>query len=175
MYRQAVQLALSCVTDAVIVIHSFPHGAPQSGSIFSLVLNSGDPVRLRGATTMALNVSQTFTLEPHVGHGTSGWYVTTTGYRYVLSDSGNHEILAFHWHPQGHSFVTFPHMHIGAVMISSTAPARSRDFHHAHVPTGTVLLEDVARFVINEMAVRSRRDDWETALQQAIVLREQVS
>ena len=76
--------------------------------------------------------------------------------------SGGHddvEFLAYHWHPQRGSRVTWPHLHL---QLPSSAPVTGR----THLPTGVVLPEDIVRLAIEEFAVHPRRPDWATVLRQ---------
>jgi hypothetical protein len=79
-------------------------------------------------------------------------------YYYALEDPEGREIL-YHWHPQGLSTVTFPHVHIRAGgQLADTS------IDEAHFPTGRVALEDVLRLAIREFGVSPRRVDWEEVL-----------
>jgi hypothetical protein len=76
----------------------------------------------------------------------SPWEIAIVGYQYTLLDADQHEILAFHLHPEGRSHVTTPHLHLGA----GAGQLRS-DLGAAHVPTGTVTLAAVARLATEDL------------------------
>ena len=65
---------------------------------------------------------------------------------------------------KGAGFVTFPHAHIGAAMVSREAPVRPRDFHRAHIPTRSITLEEIVSFAITELGVEPLRADWQAIL-----------
>lgn len=150
-----LQLALSCVTQAVINVRGGYHPAPEP---HVLLLGDGGPVRLPGDPALALSLLQRYRIvkatEPH-GH----WKVTTSAYAYTLETEGGSELIAYHWHPNERSAVTFPHLHLGAGALIGRP-----EFTKAHLPTGRVAIEDVLRLAIREFGVHPRRDDWETLL-----------
>jgi hypothetical protein len=90
------------------------------------------------------------------------------GYQYTLRDIDGREIIAYHWHPEGRSHVTTPHIHLGP-----GAEMGRRDLARAHLPTGQVMLEDVLRFAITELGVRPLRRDWSEVLDRTRRVREQ--
>lgn len=85
----------------------------------------------------------------------------TVAYAYRL-DAPAGELIAYHWHPQGRSTVTSPHLHLGA-----GAELGFGRLQGAHVPTGRIAIEDVLRLSIDELAVRPLRDDWRDILEPA--------
>jgi hypothetical protein len=85
--------------------------------------------------------------------------VRIAGYQYALYDADDREILAYHWHPEGSSHVTAPHLHLGA-----GAEVGRRDLASALPPTGQITLEDVLRFAITDLGVRPLRRDWSEIL-----------
>jgi hypothetical protein len=78
--------------------------------------------------------------------------VQIVGYIYAIRRSDNVEVLAYHWHPDGTSRVTWPHLHVGAVV----PPVLPR----THLPSGYILLQDIIRLAIEELGVVARRADW---------------
>lgn len=99
-------------------------------------------------------------------HRQNGFLVNTSAYRYHILDRDDREIVAYHWHPEGVSSVTEPHLHLsGRLNPLDTGP---RDvpipLGEMHLPTGTVTLTQVVRLLITEFGVEPRRDDWATVL-----------
>lgn len=87
-----------------------------------------------------------YRVEP-AADGGEGFQVQTTNYRYHILDRDGREILAYHWHPEGVSSVTDPHLHLsGRLNPLDTGP---RDvpipLGDMHLPTGIVSLAQVVR------------------------------
>ncbi|MDQ3693418.1 MAG: hypothetical protein M3464_07305 [Chloroflexota bacterium] len=55
-------------------------------------------------------------------------------------------------------------MHIGAAMLSATAPVFPQTFHKKHLPTGRVSIQSVVRFAIEELGVPPLRRNWRDIL-----------
>lgn len=50
--------------------------------------------------------------------GRRAWTATIASYRYGLCDRDGREVLSYHWHPNTHSHVTTPHLHLGGGVAS---------------------------------------------------------
>lgn len=153
--RRAVQLAVSCVSNAVVEDGGqfYPTDSPRT------IFLAEDPVPLRGTLRLALSVRQQYV--PLQQPGSGEWKFRLTGYLYALDLEGRGELLAFHWHERGASPFQEPHLHLrqaGRMGIDALAAA--------HVPTGVVLLEDVLRLAIEELGVQPIRRDWSRVLDQ---------
>lgn len=100
------------------------------------------------------------------GDGGQDFQVHTTNYRYHILDRDGREILAYHWHPDGVSSVTEPHLHLSGQLRPLDAGRRAVPIPlgEMHLPTGIVSLAQVVRLLITEFGVEPRRDDWETVL-----------
>jgi hypothetical protein len=81
------------------------------------------------------------------------WRARISDYNYTIRKRNDSELLAYHWHPDGTSRVTWPHLHVGAANSPPVLP-------RTHLPTGHVPLQDIVRLVIEELGVEARRDDW---------------
>lgn len=114
------------------------------------------PVRLQGAAPLALSVVHEYRIVPAASHRRE-WTGQVAGYRYEISHAGGPMILTFHWHPEGLSRVTMPHLHVGG-------PIQGVDLAKAHVPAGVITLAGVVAFLITDLGVRPFRDDWRTVL-----------
>jgi hypothetical protein len=95
------------------------------------------------------------------------YHVLLMYYAYTVLDRDERELLAHHWHPEGVSDVTSPHLHIPRVApipLPRTDPTRAVVLGEMHLPTNHVLLEDVVELLIREFAIAPLRPDWQTAL-----------
>jgi hypothetical protein len=81
--------------------------------------------------------------------------VTTREYIYAVSLEDK-EIIAAHWHPVSSSPYKEPHWHIGASALSEIGIHLTR----AHIPSPRVSFEQMIRFMIEQMGVAPRREDW---------------
>lgn len=72
---------------------------------------------------------------------------------YAILDNAGDEAFAYHWHPDGRSDVTAPHLHIGRAYCYGSAVIES------HFPTGRVSFQQVVRFLLDDLAVNARRAD----------------
>ena len=96
-----------------------------------------------------------------VSEGERGpWTVSTAEYIYEIADKSDEPIAAFHWHPttaQAGDEVHWPHVHAYGARDTLT-------LHKLHLPTGRVSIEAVVRFLIEDLDVVPRRDDWSAIL-----------
>lgn len=84
--------------------------------------------------------------------------VTTTRYFYTLLDQNQRELIAYHYHPSGAGWCTYPHIHVGT--------ATGIIDRKAHLATGRLSLEAVIRMLIEDpsIPVTSLRPDWAQVL-----------
>lgn len=87
------------------------------------------------------------------------WKVSVAAYQYAFVDEAEREIVAYHWHPDGTSDVTTPHLHLEA-----GARVGRRDLAAAHIPTGRVSLESIVRLAIGGFFVSPLRREWQSVL-----------
>jgi hypothetical protein len=141
--------ALTCITSAQL----FVPGGKKPGETEALAL-SEDPLRLhseRIGGPVHLILGHQFKV---VQDGRRSWHVTTTAYRYHLTDANGAELLAWHWHPRTSPH---PHLHVAAGLIG----------RHMHVPTGRVSAESVIRLLLGDLQVtptRAHAGDYEQVL-----------
>jgi hypothetical protein len=83
----------------------------------------------------------------------------------VLDPSGR-ELIAWHWHPTGHSDVTHRRLHLSSRIapIELGGGLDPLPLADLHIPTGHVDLADVAPFLIAEVGIRPRKRRWEATL-----------
>jgi hypothetical protein len=97
-----------------------------------------------------------------IGHTAHAWEAQLAGYIYTLADDDDRLVISYHWHPRGRSHVDWPHLHFG-----SGARIERADLAGAHLVTGTVVLADFVRMLVEEFAVPPLRPDWESVLSRA--------
>jgi len=140
--------ALSCITTAQL----FVPGGKKPGETEALAL-SEDPLRLRSTRVGDIRfiLGHQFKV---VQDGARSWHVSTTWYRYHLTDGHGRELLAWHWHP---ATSPYPHLHAPAGLIEP----------RVHIPTGRVSVESVIRLLLSDLRVpptRAHADDHEQVL-----------
>ena len=158
-FIQPLQQAVSCVTDAVLVVRGggyYPRDEP-----YALTIGDGTAVSIGGpqGTRFGLSIAQQYRI---VEDATSlgPWKVTTAAYAYaLLTGADGEEIFGYHWHPRGRSPITTPHFHFG-----SGARVERADVVGAHFPSGRIALEEFLRCIIRDFQVTPQRHDWQDVL-----------
>lgn len=123
-----------------------------------MTFGGGDPVPLGRDRRLALWLRHRYVLEP-TSTQPIGWTTVTVGYLYRLQKLDGQGVLSYHWHPVGHSLVSFPHLHVEG----RTTPI---ELTKAHLPTGRVTLVAILRLLISDLEVRPLRPDWREVLDQ---------
>lgn len=166
-YLDPLEQALGCIASERLVAMS---PRPRDvGPVYTIVLNNNEPVVLKGKSPIRLSAGQLCRIIEYVGTGQVVYKVQLVGYWYILSSQEGREILTYHWTPEEDDalMITTPHLHVGSVNISDTAPLSPKTFNKLHVPTGVVSLQSVVRFLITEVGVEPRRADWSEILEEA--------
>lgn len=116
------------------------------------VVAPGDGVRfVQGNATYRMDNWFNVRAIPHK----EGWRVTTEQYIHEVVNHNDERIAAWHWHPNApRSPVKFTHLHV----------AKSSPFSTLHYPTNRVSIEEVVRFVIEEMGAAPATPSWEQTL-----------
>lgn len=161
-YRASVQQVLATVTQAVVVTRR--DSRITVGNPITLIFNAGERIRLASPERIYLEASQWCIAVSPSDDVRRQWALQVSSYIYRVSTHDGVEILAFHWHPDGHSHVIDPHLHIGPASIGTNAQYRPGTMHNAHFPTGSVPLASVIRMAIEELGVEPRRPDWDAIL-----------
>jgi len=150
----AFQSALSCLTVARFNAEGYrPIDLPYSAE-----LQDGEPVVIAGSSLRLLVVLRYRIIQ--AANSPGAWVVQLTAYDYELLDNSDRELLAYQWHPQGRSSVTWPHVHLGPA-----AGDLWRPLSRAHLPTGRIVVQDVLRLAIRDFGVPPRRANWEAVLE----------
>ncbi len=163
-YAERVNHTLGCIASERVSITRT--AGFDVGVVYTLALNRGAPVRLKGATPLNLSAGQRCRIVEDTTHDDGPYWVQVVDYWYVISNVTEREILTFHWTSEANPSVatTTPHLHVGSVSISDTAPLNPKTFNKLHIPTGYVSLQSVVRFLITDAGVPARRANWAEAL-----------
>ena len=151
-----LQLALSCVTDAQVVIDG-DYNTP-SKHVWAGARDEPFPLARDRGPSLRARISQGYRVV-RAEEQRGLWKVTITAYHYTLEDSDSREIISFQWHPAGAGALPYPHVHLG----HGAAVGRA-ELAGAHIPTGRVALEQILRFAIEAFRLRPRRPDWRDVL-----------
>ena len=142
---------LTCLTSAYVELRGYaPAPWPHP-----FALAKGETVRLRGENQLGLTIAEEYELT-EVAAG--GWEAQIVSYFYSFEHAGS-ELLAYHWHPQGHSPVTEPHLH-----VLGDRELEGQPLGKLHLPTGAIRLEDIVALAISELGAEPLREDWRTVL-----------
>ena len=157
-YQRRIQRLLSCISRSVVkVAGGHNYSAPRSSH--HLELPDGQPVALAGAHNLMLNLEPHFRVRRTESQGDQ-FHVEIVGYGYIVYDSEQREILAYHWHPGPREFVQTPHFHLGSGARVGFDPLVSK----THLPTGYVTFAEIIRVLIRDLSVQPIRSDWEAVL-----------
>jgi hypothetical protein len=149
----AFQSVVSCLTVARFSAEGYrPIDLPYSAE-----LQDGEAVVIAGPPLRLLIVLRYRIVQ--AANSPGAWVVQLTAYDYELLDNSDREILAYQWHPQARSPVTWPHVHLGPA-----AGELWRPLGRAHLPTGRIAVQDVLRLAIRDFGVPPRRANWEAVL-----------
>jgi hypothetical protein len=89
--------------------------------------------------------------------------VTTRWYAYSVRTSDGAAVFDYHWHPDGQSDESDPHVHWGHSQLNPEGVlAKSQ-----HWPSGRVTLESIIRRLIKELEVKPLCADWAEKLDEA--------
>jgi hypothetical protein len=93
--------------------------------------------------------------------------IATTRYFYALLDRNRQELLAYHFHPDGAGWCTYPHLHVGT--------ATGIIDNKTHLATGWVSLQAVMRMLIEDpsIPITPQRPDWARVLDTPSLMSEQ--
>lgn len=162
VWAETFQQACSCITQARFNVDGYrPAEHPYDAD-----LNRGLIVPLAATVRLGLIVILRYRIVRIAG-SPGPWTIRIVTYHYSLVDDSDRDILSYEWHPEGTSWVTWPHLHVGGAMLQDGARLSSR----MHLPTGQVAIEDVIRLAIVEFGVRPRRADWAAVLARTVQAR----
>lgn len=149
-FVHALQQGLSCVTQAVLIQERQATNDRWTARL------AGDRAALSGPRPLTLSMLLDFVVSGRHDNG-ADWGVQTVGYWYEIRHAAGPMVFAYHWHPVGPSPITWPHLHLRGDVAGIS-------FAKVHLPTGPITLQELLRFVIVDLNVAPRRDDWEHVL-----------
>jgi hypothetical protein len=147
--------AASCVTGVQLLIsgdHSDRPGSRQS--ITFLELPTFRSVRLKCELSFRLVHAYKLDFDP-TKPGHEQWKVRSERYYYsLLHAADRREMLSWHWHPNTGD--PRPHLHHGVGLGDLR-----------HIPTGRVTVESIIRYLLVDLDVPPKRDDFLQVLDEA--------
>lgn len=146
-YSAPISQTLSCITDVPLAI-----GDVRGKTALAFV---GTPpiARIHG-TQFDLYFAQSFS----VVQREDGWKVQTEGYVYRIQ-TGTHPYVQYHWHPVGDYLKKRPHLHLNA-----QSGVLKQGLNKIHFPTGRMSIEELVRFLIEDIHASPLREDWNDIL-----------
>jgi hypothetical protein len=174
-FKSWLSKAVSCVTSDILVVSPGAFDFPPDETKVHTVSLKNDPVLLDGDGELFLSVLHNFTVSREEGR--KRWRVHTAAYEYGIRDIHNREVILYHWHPQPHNRIRFPHLHVEAGTVAAESLQRGNlspdhnalrsDLQDCHLPTRRIALEDVLRMLIEQLKVEPVKTDWDRALNDA--------
>lgn len=158
-FREPIQKALACISDAVFRTSPRPR-EPGEVHAITTARQREDYVSLTGPHRLSVSATIHYSIEKTDDPDRGPWKVCTRGYWYHIVTEDQAEVILFHWHPDSQSDLPWPHAHVGSSQITSHAVLSG----FKHVPTGRVSLESVIRSLITDMGVVPKRPGWEAVL-----------
>lgn len=148
-FLDPLKRAVSCV-----LVGKINHTGAPTDQDGRLVLDQ----ELSGTGGTRLSMAQSYRIVQTEDQERGPWKARTRAYTYTLESGQGPEMVAFHWHPEGRSLVTRPHMHLGP------GCGVDPDVSKIHFPTGRVSVEDFIWVTIEGFGIESRRGDWQDIL-----------
>jgi hypothetical protein len=134
----------------------------------ALVLNNNDPVKLQANPPLFFSVAMHYRVIKVEGKRRR-WKVSTVAYAYavyIIREGKQCEVLSYHWHPRTTPQHSHPHLHVGEA-------AQAKLLEKLHLPTRRVSIEELLRFFITELKVKTLRSDWKDVLAKTQELHEE--
>jgi hypothetical protein len=160
-YQRQIGRVLNCVTN------SWVYSAPKGADSYLLLSaradedprpdTAGSMLRIkRGKEVLFLQAYQWFQIID-----ADNFRISTHRYYYVVwSSKADERIIDWHYHQRKNgSFEA--HLH-----VRDDAKTTGFSLVDRHIPTGRVPLEDVIRFVIQELKIEARDTDWKAVLEE---------
>lgn len=125
---------------------------PQPDANFGAVARFQGPTvaPLGGPHELSLSFRHTFAAVSIDGSRRQ-WEARTTGYIYNVHDAHGDIVVAFHWHAEGESDVTWPHVHVyGRAGLVPTG--------RVHLPTRELTPDEILACLARDLGVPTRAD-----------------
>jgi len=103
-FQADLYLAFSCLTQIVPQVEWY-----GQGDVLTVTL-AGDatvPVTSTASLRFGMNLQYRVVRDP----SSRGWAIRLAAYEYTVTDSDDHEILVYHWHPEWKGEIAFAHLH----------------------------------------------------------------
>lgn len=101
-FAKPIQTALTCFADGRVQVDSYDPGVEGV-----LQFNGAEPVRLRGASRVHLQVAMRYCIINN-DEAQKPWKVHTIGWAYSLLNSDKELVVDFHWHLRSRQTSHFP-------------------------------------------------------------------
>jgi hypothetical protein len=150
-----IERASSCLGSVKVTVSPGGRTAPEMEHVWSLNLMRGF-----AAKGWHFEAAMGYKITQDDAPGRGPWRVRTLAYRYRLAVP-EHDVFRLHWHPNGHSPVTYPHLH--AALEPKDRMPGSLD---AHLATGRMTFENALRWAF-ELGMPAARADWSERLAEA--------
>lgn len=127
-YLRPLEQALGCIaSERFAAIRWTPF---EVGRAYSLVLNRDVPEPVKSNALLSFATAQVFRIGKGASCDPTSYRVQVVRYRYAISTADGREVLGFHWTPEEDAdMITTPHLHVGSVNISDTAPLDPKTFN----------------------------------------------
>lgn len=157
-YHDALMIPIRCLTSAHVVNNKHAEAGTEIFFAFS-----NNPVDLLGSP-YSLFLLQRVKVIPHP-RIEGEWKVKTLGYEYAIElTKEKKEVIAFHWNSSVDNGLR-AHIHVGL-----TGKGQSLSNKH-HIPSGRVSVENVVKFLIEELRVppaKAYRGTWNDLIEKAL-------
>jgi hypothetical protein len=152
-FKEVLQYSLSCISQTVWV--TTPSLRGPRGTMLLTTRETPIRLRTRDGADLYLTAGLDFQFVER-----DDWHCTTLAYTYTLYSPELVEVMSWQWRrgsPQ------LPHLHVRADM-----PALGGAIRKLHLPTGRVAFEEIVAFLINDLDVVTRMDDWRERVDEAL-------
>jgi hypothetical protein len=161
-YQKQIENIINCVSHACV--YSYPAGKGGSYILIASPADVIDPTPKVSQTVLRIKrAKQTLFLRAYqsirIDNSQQSTRITTDKYYYSLWTDFNHNpLIEWHSHPRkNNSFKSHLHIPKSLFLIGHELPGK-------HIPTGRVPLEDIIRFLINELRATPRIEGWKNVL-----------
>lgn len=158
-FVEPLQAGISCIAQAKVCASK--GGKDALGTLHSLYL-TGSPRRYVPLSGVPLEFCgfMEYELIETGGKGDDRYRVTTKGYGYSIRTLQGERLVSWHWHPDGLSHETRPHMHLEEGLIGKSDHTNSKK----HLIDERVTFETVVRNIIEFFGARPLVTDWDRRL-----------
>jgi hypothetical protein len=142
-FFEPIRLSVSCLTKSVIVA-----SRPDDNDIRVLSVSEGLPFKIRSSQTYSFHIAMRYKIVEATG-ARGPFKASIVAYNYTLHQGG---------HPNTKTKIPHIHLYAGSNV--------SAELFKKHIPTERISIEEVIRFLIEELGVQAIRTDWDSVLSQ---------